>query len=368
MYDIKELCPVPPPYGGVSVYAQRLVNKLTAEGLMVGAYYFPEYVNDAVKFSPLYDSMAWDGGTSCMSKFWGHIKMVFRRAKEVRPYRLVHSHCSLEDMLIVWVVKNICHKKVIVTIHNSMQTEFYKKTDSINQFFMRCLAKADITWIAVSEQGKQAMLQLPLKFKNEIHVIPAYIPIDVDLSKPLSGQMLSYIKAHKRIITFYGHSFMLHNGKDVYGFEPALELYADMLKYKTNEGVGFILCLAEDRNKTQIDTLHSKAAALGVDDKIFWQIGAIDNMQSLWAETDVYIRPTNTEGDSVAVREALDLGVRVVASNVCLRPEGVVCYEFGNGQDFLVKVQSQLEKGRGKINQDFTHYNRMRDIYKTLLA
>lgn len=41
------------------------------------------------------------------------------------------------------------------------------------------------------------------------------------------------------------------------------------------------------------------------------------------AQSEVFLRPTAWDGDSVIVREALALGTRVVASDTCPRPEGV---------------------------------------------
>jgi len=41
------------------------------------------------------------------------------------------------------------------------------------------------------------------------------------------------------------------------------------------------------------------------------------------ARSQVFLRPTDWDGDSIIVREALAAGVRVVASDVCPRPEGV---------------------------------------------
>jgi hypothetical protein len=51
-------------------------------------------------------------------------------------------------------------------------------------------------------------------------------------------------------------------------------------------------------------------------------------MNALWKYTDIYIRPQVSDGDSVALREALSLGIQVVASDVCIRPQGTNLYHF----------------------------------------
>jgi glycosyltransferase involved in cell wall biosynthesis len=49
----------------------------------------------------------------------------------------------------------------------------------------------------------------------------------------------------------------------------------------------------------------------------------VDEVATVLARSGVFLRPTSWDGDSLIVREALDLGARVVASAVCPRAEGV---------------------------------------------
>ena len=51
-YDIKEFCFVPPPYGGVSVYVKRLIDKLNVDNYKVGGFYL-DTDDHALRISPL---------------------------------------------------------------------------------------------------------------------------------------------------------------------------------------------------------------------------------------------------------------------------------------------------------------------------
>ena len=360
IYDIKELGFIPPKYGGVSVSIARLIDKLTEDGLLVGGFYSQENQDERVLRSKLFDPEL-----NLSTK--GFI-FEYRRCKQIlSPYRVLHSHYSLEHMIYMWCFVQFLHKPLVITIHNSMVKNFYCQSDAVNRFFLKRVANSShVTWIAVSEQAKDEMLKLPFKFKTPIQVIPAYIPDNRKEAGMLSSSLQAYIKRNERIIVFYGHSFMVHEGMDVYGFEDALNLYAELTK-KGNNKVGFVLCLAEAREKEKIETLHQTAAHLGIDDKIYWQIGPLDNMKSLWNQTDVYIRPTCTDGDSVAVREALDLGVQVVASDVCPRPERTILYRFGDMSDFVGKVISAIEIGHVEADPDYSNYYKLKKIYTQLL-
>jgi len=64
------------------------------------------------------------------------------------------------------------------------------------------------------------------------------------------------------------------------------------------------------------------------------------------SRSDLFLRPTTTDGDAVSVREALELGVPVVASDAVPRPDAVVLYRAGDLADFVAKVREALERGR----------------------
>lgn len=360
IYDIKELGFIPPKYGGVSVSIERLINKLTDDGFLVGGFYTSDNQDLKIKQSALFDLELNMSTKKFLLRFPKCIKILM-------PYKILHSHYSLENMIYIWCFLIFLHKKVVITVHNSMVHRFYQDCDTINRFFLRRVANhPDVTWIAVSEQAKEEMLELPINFKNEIHVIPAYIPDESVQRYPLPKSLQDYINRHDKNIVFYGHSFMLHEGRDVYGFGDALKLYAEILK-SDGSSIGLVLCLSDDKEKDKIEELHKKAVTLNIENQIYWQIGALDGMNTLWTEADVYIRPTSTDGDSLAVREALDMGIQVVASDVCHRPKRTIVYKSGDMLDFCNKVKSALSAQRMPVALDFSNYQKIKEIYEQLL-
>ena len=53
---------------------------------------------------------------------------------------------------------------------------------------------------------------------------------------------------------------------------------------------------------------------------------------------NVFLRPTYFDGDSVSVREALALGIPVVASATGMRPASVVTFQVGDCDDLCKKI------------------------------
>ena len=63
------------------------------------------------------------------------------------------------------------------------------------------------------------------------------------------------------------------------------------------------------------------------------------------ARSDIFVRPTFSDGDAISVREAIELGTPVVASDVVSRPAGTVCFKTGDASDLVSKIESVLALG-----------------------
>src|SRR5439155_104160 len=55
-----------------------------------------------------------------------------------------------------------------------------------------------------------------------------------------------------------------------------------------------------------------------------------ESVLAVLRRSDVFLRPTRADGDSICVREALALGSRVVASDVVARPAGTFVFPSEN--------------------------------------
>lgn len=71
-----------------------------------------------------------------------------------------------------------------------------------------------------------------------------------------------------------------------------------------------------------------------------------DLVLALMAKVTVFVRPTDFDGDASSVREALALGVPVVASDTDFRPDGVALFRRGDVADLTDKMADTLRDGR----------------------
>ncbi len=111
-------------------------------------------------------------------------------------------------------------------------------------------------------------------------------------------------------------------------------------------GFGFISNLLSRLNEMSWNVIFLDPYACWRADELFpkncpnafLQSANVDFTQLL-KRVDVYLRPTATDGDSVAVLEALSLGIPVIASDVVPRPRGAQLYRFRDEDEFLAQLE-----------------------------
>jgi len=137
-----------------------------------------------------------------------------------------------------------------------------------------------------------------------------------------------------RIALVYAHGRQFIDGKEVYGFSFVAQLLPDLAErgYKV-----FFLDPSATYSLDELD-VHGTCA-------VIHHRASVD-FRALLPRMSVYLRPTSTDGNSVAVLEALHAGVPVLASDAVPRPDGVITYRYGDADDFLAKIDA-LDEAKG---------------------
>jgi glycosyltransferase involved in cell wall biosynthesis len=118
---------------------------------------------------------------------------------------------------------------------------------------------------------------------------------------------------------------------------------------------------------------ESEARALVRDsglDNHMWLLGDVDHAQCLAAisRSDLFLRTTLYDADSISIREALAMAVPVVASRVGARPEGVFLFQPGDLADLLSKIESGLAFERVAAVSGTGEMERLMEIYRHAIA
>jgi hypothetical protein len=143
-----------------------------------------------------------------------------------------------------------------------------------------------------------------------------------ELPKPLK----TFLQAHQPVIATQGFFGSFLQGKHVYRFDLIGQMLARCREQYPRLGVVTMI------SQTSCPQFREEILALRREWKLesswFFQEMPIPAVK-VYQQSDVFLRPTETDGDSVSIRECLDMGIPVLASNAVSRPAGCVLFEQG---------------------------------------
>jgi glycogen(starch) synthase len=93
------------------------------------------------------------------------------------------------------------------------------------------------------------------------------------------------------------------------------------------------------------EAFRAKVGDFLASEGLLEHIASLENVADvlpLMRRSDVFVRTPHQEGDSISVREALEIGAPVVASDVGHRPAGVALYRPGDSEDLREKLEMVL--------------------------
>lgn len=132
-------------------------------------------------------------------------------------------------------------------------------------------------------------------------------------------------KTKKIYLLVYAYDKVFQDGKDIYGIDFILN---NLNKLDDQ----FVVIFVDPKSAYKNDISNSEENLIYLNYEV--------DFVSLLREVDIYIRPTSTDGNSVAVQEALMLEKKVVASDVVERGECVMVYQYNNFEDFAEKLNN----------------------------
>ena len=98
--------------------------------------------------------------------------------------------------------------------------------------------------------------------------------------------------------------------------------------------------MGDDENRAEAEAFIARQ---GVRNTMFLA-GDVDHelCLTLMSRCSVFVRPTFHDGDSISVREAMSLGIPVVASKVGTRPEGTLLFDAGDMDGLIAQIEKAL--------------------------
>lgn len=356
------LGPYPPPVGGVQTHIRRLHRRLLRAGIDSQVYCTSgrdETHGEKVIPRPIYPR------PMC------YISLLLYPGIQVNS-DIVHCHDFWMTVAPALVRLRAIKKKLVITVHNQLDSERWAETSFLRRLACHLLARCSgVQWIAVSDIVRSQLVSRGVE-ESRISVVPAFLPIDprYEAIPALPPSVEAFCAAHQPIFTIYGYRYWLQDGLDVYGFDMAVEAARELRSRYPN--LGLVVCVPEPRLMDYHTELLVRVSKYGLAENVFFITEPIEEAYPLWAASSIYLRPTTTDGDAVAVREALSLGVPVVASDASPRPTGTITFPVRDQRRFVEVICETLDRpwqaDRNMFNAEWAHgYSKILGVYERAL-
>jgi glycosyltransferase involved in cell wall biosynthesis len=326
--DVLILGPVPPPFGGIAVHVSRLVPLLQKAGLEVRVLnHFgstnPSYVIGAFNRNPL--------------KYY----FLPRRI----PARVVHYHHShWSSFLAVALGKGHRPTRYVITLHG---TDLARRLTSGVPLVRGITRWALNRFDAIIVVNPHIRASIRDTVPHEIAVIPAFLRADSGDST-YEPTIETFLGSGPTLVAPAFRVQFLPDGRELYGLDVVVAAFVTLASERPDLQLAVFIAEPPRGKKASnhLEVLIRKLEEAGLSDRALVLFGL--PLTPALRHGVVIVRATRNEGDALSVREALDAGVPVVASDVVDRPPGTLTFTTDDVGSLSCVLRQVLDETRTK--------------------
>lgn len=333
--------PLPPPIGGVSIHILRLSKLLTN-------FYDIDYIDES----------------KVIKKEYFNLRSLnfFKYLSRIRKADLVYLHSGNRLLVFIHLITcKIFRKKTILTLHGYPFTKksFLVRLDEL------IYPLSDVI-IVVSDYILKRISLPPHKILVKHAFIPPQIEEEPELPEYLNRWICGKKNSGNLILSANAYQLRIYNSFDLYGVDMCIEAADDLIKK------GFPLCFiinvsTIEKNRELFEKYKEEIRHRKLE-KNFLLINEEFSFPRLITYSDIILRPTNSDGDALTIREAIYFGKPVISSDVVQRPPETILFHNRDKSDFRKKIEDTLTSIKlrnlhvnGKHKSDYLHF------YKNLI-
>ena len=297
---------LPPPVGGIAVHLDRLARDL-ARDYSVHVFSFSGIKLESGAFTVTGGSRLFVASKLLLYAIIGRCD-------------IIHIHVSAfgRGVGIIHFLLRICRRPVIVSVHSGSFPGLYRAASPRRRTVIDGVLRRCAHVVAISDQIGDCIIRYCGIPAARVTTVLPFIPFKFERRNFQAGRIvvsgpatpLYEWKVLINAIQLVNCSFELHlvfyNQYDEPYFSEVMRLVARLPR------------CAVYRDLAQ------------------------EEFQQLLNSSEVFIRPTLTDGDSLAVREALAIGVKVIASDSVRRPEGCLLFRTSCPEALALKIEEAL--------------------------
>ena len=327
---------IPPPIGGMSVHLSRLLPLLQEENISSQMYNLLFQDNP----NPLVIDYSRNRSRWIARLFFGRIESVHY----VMGARLI-------TRIGAALLEILRSKKVILRVGGKLQPRGH-----IAGWLERKAFCSVSCVIGVNQQICDELSKLGVD-PTKIHHVPGFIPPIDDGSLP-RVEIVKFARDHSPVLLSSGQALPATQ-KDIWGMRMIPKLIQRLVPEYPN--IGMICCLYRPDprvNDEPINEIKQEIRERRLNNHIFVEERE-GEFWPIFKESDMLVRPSVSDGDSNAIREAIHFGLAVVASDCVPRPEPVVTFPSGE-VDLLCEAVRRVVNNL-ELYKDISLHTRMRN-------
>ena len=318
----------PPPFAGEPIHVKQLAAFLRTRGLDAQVLNLNRHAAPSAEY-------LW-GSTP-----WKLMRMLFSlsdRQTIVHLHTNGHNWKSWVMILTAALAARLKQTRALLTIHSGLFPGYTQKFGPVSRRLARWTLDSFCRVIAVNAEIGGAMRDLGVS-EADLAVIPAFL--GVPNGRAIAGTERALVEGSRPLVVA-----VAGGDKDPeMGLPTVIAALPALIERFPGLRVLFIGWQVGPKTRPLIEAGKLGAHALCV--------GEISHERclGLLQEADVVVRSTFADGDAITVREALDLGVPVVASDTDFRPAGVVLFKKGDAADLAEKLTGVLGSPRHPMDR-----------------
>ena len=331
--------PIAPPIGGISIHIDRLKNLLENE-----------FIFDFIDESKIIKENIYNIRSKNLFKYL--IKILHADILYIQSGNIIYRYIHI-------IFGNLFKKKIILTIHGFGNFKY----NIINRWMNHCCDK-----IIIVNKNIVPAKQLN---KIKIFVKPAFImPVIANepiLPNEIENIIITARNEYNKIIISNASKLRMFNNEDLYGLDLCLQL-SSILKENEFKFIFIFIVSSQEEHESYFKKIKNEIKINRLE-KNFYLIPTLLSFSKLISKSDLVIRATNIDGDSISVREAICLNTPVIASDAVERPIGTIVFKNRNLDDLYSKTTAILKKQTS--NKELNIYKKRDendfDFYKNLI-
>ncbi len=339
--------PYPPPIGGISIHIKR--------------------IKEFLEYNKI-NTIVWD--YSSISK---NEKNVQKRNFLLSPFLymlakdkdIIHYHIPGKlTKLYISIFNKLLFKKrkKMITIHGDCRF----LTNTMPKLVVQMLNTFDAV-ICVKPDDKSYLQKIGVK--TDIYEISPFIPPIYSPTQQISfpEEITQFLENHHPILTANASRIAFHDGNDLYGIDMCISV-CEQLK-KEHPKIGMLYSLPQINDKKYFERMKQRIHDKNLQDNFLFLTCPIE-LHTIISKSDIFLRPTNTDGDAVSLNEALYLKIPSIASDAVPRPKGTILFKNRDINDFhssISQVLNDYKTYKNKIeNVKIDSMEHILKIYKKL--